>query len=84
MANDMPVLYLELLITFQINNKMPDDTGTGTCYRYKLCKNKIAYRILPKSVPVLAIRIVDPDWIRIQCLCGSESAFGTRIPDPGH
>jgi hypothetical protein len=34
---------------------------------------------------VLFIRVVDPDpdWTRIQRLCGSGSVFGIRIPDPG-
>jgi hypothetical protein len=33
---------------------------------------------------VLLNRVVDPDpdWIRIQRLCGSGSVLGIRIPDP--
>jgi hypothetical protein len=27
-------------------------------------------------------RVVDPDWILIQRLCGSGSVLGIRIPDP--
>jgi hypothetical protein len=30
----------------------------------------------------LESRVVDPDWIRIQRLCGSGSVLGIRILDP--
>jgi hypothetical protein len=35
------------------------------------------------TVVWLTSRVVDPDWIRIQRLCGSGSVLGIRIPDPG-
>jgi hypothetical protein len=48
-------------------------------------KNWIRLLILlySKPVPYQENRVVDPDWIRIQRLCGSGSVLGIRIPDPG-
>jgi hypothetical protein len=39
---------------------------------------------LKTEIYVVINRVVDPDpdWIRIQWLCGSGSVLGIRIPDP--
>jgi hypothetical protein len=44
--------------------------------------NSLPYRYWTKALVQIRVVDPDPDWIRIQWLCGSGSILGIRIPDP--
>jgi hypothetical protein len=45
--------------------------------------NSVPESGLPTQTGKIRVVDPDPDWIRIQRLCGSRSVLGIRIPDPG-